>query len=406
MSSNTININDKFKPLRSSDTRYFVITGGRGSSKSFSVAVNLLLLSYEKGHTILFTRYTMVSAEISIIPEFLEKIEMLGLDADFDITRSSITNIKTGSKIIFKGIKAGSSTQTANLKSISGVTCWVMDEAEELVDEDIFNKIDESVRMKGLQNRVILILNPTTKEHWIYQRFFIENGVKGGSNTTVGDTAYIHTTYLDNADNLAPSFVANAERLKIRRPDEYKNRFLGGWLDKADGVIFENWRIGEFVETNTMGYGQDYGFKADASTLSKVSIDNDNKIIYIKELFYTHGMSTADLYRANHLHCGSSLIIADSAEQRLISELSSLGLNIEGAKKGPGSINFGIKLMQGYDLVIHPDSTNLINELKNYAWAKGNVEKPSDNFNHIIDGVRYITTYLVEESHLGDYNVW
>ena len=406
MDSNTININEKFKPLRSSNTRYFVITGGRGSSKSFSVAVNLLLLSYEKGHTILFTRYTMVSAEISIIPEFLEKIEMLGLDSDFEITRSSITNIVTGSKIIFKGIKAGSSTQTANLKSISGVTCWVMDEAEELVDEDIFNKIDESVRTKGVQNRVILILNPTTKEHWIYNRFFIENGVKGGSNIIKGDTAYIHTTYLDNAEHLAPSFVANAERLKLRRPDEYNNRFLGGWLDKADGVIFENWRVGEFVETETMGYGQDYGFKADASTLSKVSIDNDNKIIYIKEMFYTHGMSTADLYRANELHCGKSLIIADSAEQRLISELSNLGLNIEGAKKGPGSINFGIKLMQGYDLVIDPDSINLMNELKNYAWAKGNVEKASDNFNHILDGARYIITYLVEESHLGDYNVW
>ena len=181
---------------------------------------------------------------------------------------------------------------------------------------------------------------------------------------------------------------------------------MGGWLDKADGVIFENWRVGEFVETETMGYGQDYGFKADASTLSKVSIDNDNKIIYIKEMFYTHGMSTADLYRANELHCGKSLIIADSAEQRLISELSNLGLNIEGAKKGPGSINFGIKLMQGYDLVVSPDSINLMNELKNYAWAKGNVEKASDNFNHILDGVRYITTYLVEESHLGDYNVW
>ena len=77
MSKRSISINDKFKPLRSSLSRYYVLTGGRGSSKSFSVAVNLLLLSYEEGHTILFTRYTMVSAEISIIPEFLEKIEML-----------------------------------------------------------------------------------------------------------------------------------------------------------------------------------------------------------------------------------------------------------------------------------------------------------------------------------------
>tara|TARA_R110000765_G_scaffold164551_1_gene269579 strand:+ start:355 stop:1575 length:1221 start_codon:yes stop_codon:yes gene_type:complete len=405
MSNRSINIHKKFEPLRSSLSRYYCITGGRGSGKSFSVSVNLLRLSYEKGHTILFTRYTMVSAEISIIPEFLEKIQLLGLDSDFEITRSSITNTVTGSKIIFKGIKAGSSQQTANLKSISGVTCWVMDEAEELVDEDIFNKIDESIRTKGLQNRVMLILNPTTKSHWIYNRFFTEMGVKGSSNTTVDDTTYIHTTYLDNAENLAQSFIDNADKLRIRRPADYENRFLGGWLDKAEGAVFENWRIGEFKDTDTMGFGQDYGFKADASTLSKVSIDNDNKIIYIKELFYNHGMSTGDLFTANKHHCGNNLIIADSAEQRLISELENLGLNIEGAKKGAGSINFGIKLMQGYDLVIDPTSVNLIDELKNYAWAKGMAEKPIDNFNHILDGVRYIVTYLVENNHRGIYNI-
>ena len=406
MSKRSISINDKFKPLRSSLSRYYVLTGGRGSAKSFSVAVNLLLLSYEEGHTILFTRYTMVSAEISIIPEFLEKIEMLGLDADFDITRSSIINIKTGSKIIFKGIKAGSGNQSANLKSISGVTTFILDEAEELVDEEIFNKIDESVRLKGIQNRIILILNPSTKSHWIYRRFFLENGVKSGENVTKDSVTYIHTTYLDNADNLAQSFLDNAERLRVRRPEDYRNRFLGGWLQKATGAIFENWRIGEFKETETMGYGQDYGFKADASTLCQVSIDSDSMTIYIKELFYTHGMSTQDLYKANRQHCGSNLIIADSAEPRLIAELDSLGLNIEGCKKGAGSINFGIKLMQGYDIVVHPDSKNLINELENYAWAKGNTEKPIDSFNHILDGARYITTYLIEESHRGDYNIW
>ena len=62
--------------------------------------------------------------------------------------------------------------------------------------------------------------------------------------------------------------------------------------------------------------------------------------------------------------------------------------------------------MQGYDIVVDPNSKNLINELENYAWAKGNTEKPIDSFNHILDGARYITTYLIEESHRGDYNIW
>ena len=76
-----VTLNDKYKNL-GSDSRYFIVTGGRGSSKSFSVTSFLLLLTYEQGHVILFTRYTLVSAHISIIPEFIEKIELLGKEHD------------------------------------------------------------------------------------------------------------------------------------------------------------------------------------------------------------------------------------------------------------------------------------------------------------------------------------
>ena len=192
-----IQINEKFKPLFLNDSRYFVLTGGRGSMKSFSVTTFLLLLTYENEQTILFTRYTLTSADISIIPEFIEKIELANLENDFAITKNEIINLKTGSKILFKGIKTSSGTQTAALKSISGVTTWVLDEAEELTDEETFDKIDFSIRHKSKQNRVILILNPTTKEHFIYKKFFEERGVNAGSNLQKEDTTYIHTTYLD-----------------------------------------------------------------------------------------------------------------------------------------------------------------------------------------------------------------
>ena len=129
-----ITIPRKYQPL-ASDSRYFIVTGGRGSGKSFSVNFFLLLLTYEQGHVILFTRYTLVSAHVSIIPEFIDKIEMLGKEHDFHITKDEIINITTGSKIIFKGIKTSSGTQTANLKSLAGVTTWVLDEAEELTEK-------------------------------------------------------------------------------------------------------------------------------------------------------------------------------------------------------------------------------------------------------------------------------
>jgi len=167
-----LGLSEKYNDLFS-ESRYFVITGGRGSGKSYSINSFLLALTYEPGHTILFTRYTLTSAHISIIPEFIEKIEILDRFQDFHITKDEIINLTTGSKILFKGIKTSSGQQTANLKSLAGVTCFVLDEAEELTDEDVFDKIDFSIRSKEKQNRVILILNPATKTHFIYKKFFL-----------------------------------------------------------------------------------------------------------------------------------------------------------------------------------------------------------------------------------------
>ena len=106
--------------------------------------------------------------------------------------------MSTGSSIIFKGIKTSAGNQTAALKSLQGITTFVLDEAEELINEDDFDKIDQSVRAKNKPNRVILILNPTTKEHWIYQRFFAAKAVNGGHNGCKDNVTYIHTTFKDN----------------------------------------------------------------------------------------------------------------------------------------------------------------------------------------------------------------
>ena len=175
-------------------------------------------MHFEKEHTILFTRYTLSSADESIIPEFKEKIELLGLQQYFEITKTDIISLRTGSKIMFRGIKAASGLQTAKLKSLNGVTTWIMDESEELVDEDLFDKINLSVRKKGIQNRVIFILNPATKEHWIYKKFFEGKGVNPGVNITKDNVTYIHTTYLDNYENLDETFINEVEETKLKNP--------------------------------------------------------------------------------------------------------------------------------------------------------------------------------------------
>jgi len=384
------------------DTRYFIVTGGRGSGKSFAINTLLTLLTYEQGHKILFTRYTLRAASISIIPEFIEKLELQKIEQDFHITKDEIINKQTGSKILFRGIKTSSGDQTANLKSLQGVTTWVLDEAEELTDESIFDKIDLSIRQKDKDNRVILILNPTTKENFIYQRFFEARGVKDGSNTTKEDTTYIHTTYLDNIENLSESYIKQIEQMKDRRPNRYKHTILGSWLDKAEGVIYTNWTLGEFKQVGKIVFGQDYGFSNDPSTLIKTSIDKDNKVIYVQQCFYQTKLTTSEISILNKKFAGDNLIVGDSAEPRLISELSRHN-KVVAAIKGQGSITYGISLLQDYDLVIDPDSVELIKELNNYCWLEKKSQTPCDNWNHCLDALRYSISYQLQNPNSGEY---
>lgn len=390
-----ITLNKKYTPLFKNDTRFFIITGGRGSSKSFGVGTFANLLSFESGHRILFTRQTMTSAHLSIIPEFQEKIDLMELNPFFSINKSEIVNTQSGSEIIFRGIKTSSGDQTANLKSLQGVTTWILDEAEELTDETTFDKINLSIRQKGKQNRVILILNPATKEHWIYKRFFEAEGVTEGFNGTKGNTTYIHTTYEDNIANLDQSFIDEIERIKTTNPKKYNHVILGGWLDKAEGVVFTNWKFGAFnPESLQTSFGQDYGYSIDPTTLTEVAIDKKKKIIYVKECYYKTKLTTSQIASLNSEYAKRSLIIGDNAEGRLIDELRVLGNNTVRCDKPP--IEFGISLMQDYEIIVEPNSHNIAKELNNYVYLDKGSKLYLDAYNHAIDGIRYNIVY-----HLG-----
>lgn len=392
-----LKLHPKYQSIITTECRYNVITGGRGSGKSFSVTSIICVLMTIENRNILFLRKTLTSAHISIIPEFVQKIELLGLVSHFEVTKTEIICKITGSVIYFRGIQSSSKDNTANLKSIAGVSLVIIDEAEELTDEVAFDRIDLSVRQLGVANKIILLLNPTTREHWIYERFFLGNGVNGGHNGEKDGVNYIHTTYKDNIKNLDASFIASAEQMHLKNPSKYEHTMLGGWLQKAEGVVFNNWSLGDFDTSLPTIYGQDFGFSIDPTTLVKVAIDKKLKRIYVEELLYKPSLSTSQIREYNNTLAGNGLIIGDSAEPRLISELQRSGVNIVPAIKGAGSVTAGISMMQDYELIITPSSTNLIKELNNYVWlSKENKSMPVDSFNHIIDAMRYAIYYTLK----------
>ena len=401
---NNIVVNEKFQPLYESDARYFIVTGGRGSGKSYSATLIETTNTFKAGYNCLYTRYTMTAAELSIIPEFKEKISLINCDRYFDIQKKDIINTITNSRVLFRGIKTSSGNQTANLKSLQGISTWVLDEAEEMVSEEDFDTIDLSIRSNLQQNRIVLIMNPATKEHWVYKRFFESMGVQEGFNGKVGNVQYIHTTYLDNIENLPQSFIDSVEQIRKTNPSKYKHKILGGWLDRAEGVVFDNWEYGEFNPNKLQtSFGLDFGYSIDPDALVEVAIDKSKRIIYLKQHIYSKGLGSSQLAQIIKSRADRKLIIADSAEPRLISDLRGKGINIKPVKKG--KIEEGITLMQDFKLIVDKESQDIARELNNYSYLDKGSKLYIDDYNHIIDAARYNITFHLDNPHSGKYHV-
>lgn len=385
---NEIVLSKQWESLWNSNSRYFVFTGGRGSGKSYAATYFLIdLIRSEAGHIVLFSRKTMTSARISIIPMFQQVLEDAGVEDEFIVTNDEITHKHSKSKIWFKGLQTSSGDNTANLKSIP-ITTWVLDEAEELTDNDLFDKVDLSIRNNSKQNRVILILNPTTKEHFIYNKFFQETGINPGSNDTKEGVTTIHSTWLDNTDNISESFIEQALLMQKKAPEQYEKIMLGGWRDKAEGIIFSNWKTGEADESIKPIYGYDDGYSPDPAAMVRTRIDLKNKILYVEELMYGTQLVESEKVKLIKEHSDGGKVYCEHSGS-IIESCNRAGVYARKAIKGPGSVLKGVSALQDYQLIIDPYSFNLIKELNNYAWSDKKSDTPIDRYNHLIDALRY-----------------
>ncbi len=245
---------DYARKLRKVDT--VVVTGGRNSAKSFTVSLAAAIWTAIHNYRILFTRYTLVSAEDTVIPDFMEKVDILGLSPYFRVKKDRITSKTDKGRVVFKGIKTASGNQSANLKSLKDFSCFLVDEAEELPDYATWQKIYLSIRVKDVQNVSILALNPADDEHWVYKKFFLERGVKEGHNGIVGNVLYIHTSYLDmDRDLIADNVWNEFARMKENDPEEFDHVVMGKWRKGRKGSLFhqkdfQKFHIGEIDHNN------------------------------------------------------------------------------------------------------------------------------------------------------------
>lgn len=232
-----LKIHKVHEPLYYSPKRYVYEKGGRGSGKSTAVTDYARRMTYSKDRVLLFMRYTMESASISIIPEFEENMLRTNSKEDFTFVNNTIVNIHTGSKIIFKGVKTSSLTQTANLKSIHGLTDVIYDEFEEHPDKESFDKLDESIRSVLASNKLVLVSNALKKDSWQSKEFWNKEGFYYDM------TEHIFTTYQYNYDNLSDSWHEKRKKVRELNPKKYDRDYLGKDYSDDDGGIFWNRKI-------------------------------------------------------------------------------------------------------------------------------------------------------------------
>jgi len=200
------------------------------------------------------------------------------------------------------------------------------------------------------------------------------------------------------------------EALKDKDIDLWKV-YARGITGRIEGLVLRKWFITkeDFTDKKLIGYGMDFGFANDPSTLIEVRMQDGE--LYVKELIYETGMTNNDIsHRMETLNVSrGSLIVADSSEPKSIEELRRLRWTIDGVKKGKDSVMFGINLLKGYKINVHSSSKNLIKELEQYKWkvdrAGKSLNVPIDNYDHAIDALRYLVMHKFSKKGYGQYKV-
>lgn len=393
--------------------RYRAVKGSRASKKSKTTALWFItnMMKYPDANT-LVVRKTYRTLKDSCFTELKWAIHRLGVDAFWDVKESPLemTYKSTGQKIYFRGLD--DPLKVTSITVDQGCLCWMwIEEAYEISSEDDFNMLDESIRGavpdgSDLFKQITLTFNPWNEHHWLKKRFFDNSD----DETLALTTNYMCNEWLDAADRKV------FETMKKQNPRRYRVAGLGDW-GIVDGLVYENWKeeafeiiskadfidLDEaeqkarnyvFKESVKSAFGLDFGYTNDPAALFVGFIDTKDKKIYVYDEMYAAGLSNERI--ANNVQSmgyGKERIIADSAEPKSIDQLKGLGLKVKGAEKGKDSVNHGIQFIQDYEIIIHPRCVNFLTEISNYTWDKdklGNkLNRPIDDFNHLMDAMRY-----------------
>ncbi|PHB23109.1 PBSX family phage terminase large subunit [Bacillus pseudomycoides] len=379
--------NECYLPYLRIKERLLVLYGGAGSGKSvFGVQRTVIKCSKERRKVLVIRKVTNTIRE-SIFAEFKKCLSSFKLLDYCKVSESNFSiKLPNGSEFIFKGMD-----DPEKIKSISGIDDILIEEATELTIDD-FSQLNLRLRSKKGNNQIVLMYNPTSKANWVYKMFHEGEPPKS--------CKVVHTTYKDNKF-LPQSYVNSLMDMMNTNPTYFKIYALGEFATLSK-TVFENWEVSDFDIQDLFKsgldakHGMDFGFSQDPTTVVSVIPDMENKILYIYDELYEKALTNREIYdRLVYRGLHKRRVIADSADPKSIEELKRLGIyKIKGARKGKDSIQHGLQFLKQFKIVVHPKCTNMKMELENYTYKKDKktneyLNEPVDEFNHLIDALRY-----------------
>lgn len=376
--------------------RYRVLKGGKGSKKSATTALNFIFrLMKEEKSNLLVVRQVMNTHRDSTFAQLKWAQEKLGVTDLWNNTLSPLEMVykPTGQRIIFRGfddvLKLASTTVSNGYLNY----VWI-EEAFEIAKESDFDKLDLSVpRGKippPLYKQTTITFNPWNEGHWLKKRFFD----KESSFVETFSTNYLINEFLDDTDRLV------FERMKKNNPRKYDVAGLGNW-GISEGLVFENWSIGEkLIEDKDVYkwksfFGLDYGYTNDPTAFVAFKANPLDKEIYIFAEFYEKRMLNCDIAeKIKSLGFSKERIRADCAEPKSNDDLRRLGIGrIMPSAKGRDSILNGISAISEYKIIVDSSCVNMIRELSTYIYddriCENGKKMPKDTDNHLCDALRY-----------------
>lgn len=376
--------------------RTYLTVGGYGSSKSYHVALKLILKLLQEKRKALVVREvfeTIRDSTFALLEEIIADLELEDrVKAKVSPMRIDFPN---GSQIIFKGMD-----KPAKLKSIHNVTIIWIEEASELKYEG-YKELLGRARHPSLSIHFILSTNPVGEDNWVYRHFFkdelndifiLDDEELYKERIIIKNNVYYHHSVADDNLFLPQSYIEQLDELKLYDPDLYRIARRGRFGVNGLRVLpqFEVAshkdviaKVGD-IPARYRRVGMDFGFVTSYNAVIKMAIDHEKKWLYIYKEYYKNGMT--DDKTAKELEDfidKGELIRADSAEPKTIAYYNQQGFRMIGAKKGPGSRLQNTKKVKRFKRIICSDKCkNTIRELKNLTYAidkQGNIIE--DEFN-------------------------